>query len=102
MRTMKAKYPDWTERQLRNVIYWQKKAKIIHKEKIIEFLNSHKDLNYIAITPEAFGVDVTATLKSIGIELPWPPIEEAYRVSLAAEPLSYDYCFFESEDIVYQ
>lgn len=45
---------------------------------------------------------MTATLKSIGIELPWPPIEEAYRVSLAAEPLSYDYCFFESEDIVYQ
>lgn len=102
MRKMKEKYPDWSERQLRNVIYWQKTAKRIHKEKIIEFLNLYKDLKYIAVTPEAFGVDVTKTLKSVGIDLSWPPIEDTYRVSLAAEPLSYDYCFFENRDISYQ
>ncbi len=102
MRKMKKKYPYWSERQLRNVIYWQETAKRIHKEKIIQFLELYKDLKYIAITPEALGVDVDATLKSIGINLDWPPTEDSYRISLAAEPLSYDYCFLKNKDIIYQ
>lgn len=98
IREYKAKFPNWTERQLRNVIYWQGTAKRIHKEEIKKFMSLHKDLNYVAVTPESFGVDVTETLANVGIDLPWPPVEESYRVSFAAEPLRNDFCFLCEEN----
>lgn len=37
--------------------------------------------------PEACGVDVTATMKLIGIDLEWPPVNVAYQVALVGTPL---------------
>jgi hypothetical protein len=41
----------------------------------------------IAVTcPEACGVDVTATMASIGVALEWPPVSTAYQVALVGSP----------------
>jgi len=33
--------------------------------------------------PEAMGVNVTETMKRVGIELEWPPVNVAYQIALA-------------------
>lgn len=91
IRKMKERHPDWSERALRNVYYWQGTDRKFHREEIKRFMDLYKDLNYVAVTPEGLGVDVDATLKNVGITLPWPPEEISYRVSFAAEPLDNNF-----------
>lgn len=79
---MKAKHPDWSERQLYCCLYWQGRARKELKENIQRFLQV-KPGCIVLTCPEACGVDVTATMKLIGIELDWPPREEAYQIALA-------------------
>lgn len=87
---MRVKHPEWTERQLANCLYWQGTAR---KQLVFEIsafaryfmicgLNPKTDVITSNI-PEAHGVNVTATMKSIGIELEWPPRNVAYQVALA-------------------
>jgi hypothetical protein len=82
---MREKHPDWSERQLRCCLYWQGTARAALRRKIEAFLAGQPGL--LAITcPEACGVDVTATMSSLGIELEWPPVSVAYRVALVGTP----------------
>ena len=83
---MKEKHPHWSDRQLRNVLYWQGTAKKLHREKIRGFLKEYEHLGYEVVTPEALGVDVTRTLANVGITLEWPPINKSYRIAFAAIP----------------
>jgi len=75
---IQAGHPEWTYKQCANLWYWQPKAR--------KFLRSHARAwasNYekrwnkqdIKLTeaPEAMGVDVTSTMKRIGVHLEWPP-----------------------------
>lgn len=86
LQKMKTRHPNWTERQLRNVLYWQGTAKKLHKEEIKEFLTEYGHLGYEVITPEALGVDVTKTLEKVGINLEWPPMNYSYRIAFAGIP----------------
>ena len=83
---MRRKHPSWTDRQLRNVLYWQGSAKKGHKEEIKQFMSVYGHLGYEVVTPEALGVDVTASLKSVGISLEWPPVNYSYRIAFAGIP----------------
>jgi hypothetical protein len=38
----------------------------------------------VFLVPEAHGLNVTATMKSIGIELEWPPKTVTYQIALAS------------------
>jgi predicted metal-binding protein len=78
---MRSLHPDWSERQLRCVLYWQAGARKQLKKQIGEAL---RDMPYyIAETcPEAMGVNVTQTLHQVGIELEWPPVHIARQVAL--------------------
>ena len=40
---------------------------------------------YIESCPEGAGVNITTTMKSIGIDLEWPPKRYAYQVVLAGK-----------------
>jgi hypothetical protein len=81
---MRSKHPDWSERQLRCVLYWQGTARKRLRMEIAAFLVGHTSQNWhVETTPEALGCDVTATMKSVGVELPWPPIDLVYHVALA-------------------
>lgn len=81
MNKMKLKHPEWTERQLRNVLYWQPTARKELKNIIKLFL---KENNLIIVqSPEAAGVNLTDTMSKIGIKLEWPPQKWAYQIVLA-------------------
>ncbi len=76
----------WSERQLACCLYWQGTARKALRELLRWFLHrSGKGLCVIAC-PEAAGVNITATMKSIGVELEWPPRTVTYQVVLAGTP----------------
>ncbi len=82
---MRRGHPDWTERQLRCVLYWQGRARKQLRGKVRGFLEDHPDC--IAVyCPEGAGIDVTATMASVGINLEWPPVSAAYQVALVGTP----------------
>jgi len=93
---MRAKHPDWSQRQLENCLYWQgtarkrlKKKIYVARLKIFEVLSRPAVIPpaqgfrlEVLTVPEACGVNVTATMQKIGIQLEWPPVEYAYQVAL--------------------
>lgn len=82
VRKMKKKHPSWSKRQLECCLYWQPKARKQLKGEIDRFKKLHPEL-LIVMNPEASGVNVTDTMKSIGVELEWPPKTLTYQVILA-------------------
>ena len=82
---MRAKHPGWSDRQLFCCLYWQPKARLQLKDKIEAFLRENPGLR-MASCPEGNGVDITATMASIGIRLEWPPLKIARQVVLAGTP----------------
>lgn len=87
VRKMRAKHPEWSERQLRCCLYWQGTARKQLRAKVDRFLSENPGLSPV-YTPEACGVDVTATMAAIGVQLEWPPISVAYQVALVGTPAS--------------
>lgn len=80
---MRAKHPLWTDRQLRCCLYWQPGARKQLKKRI----RNHLQIGMKVVgSPEAQGVDLTATMRSAGIELEWPPMKWAYQIVLAGVP----------------
>lgn len=63
---MKEKHPQWTEKQCRNVLYWQGKVRASLKRMSKEFAGPD---DIILDIPEACGVNVFLTMKNHGIEL---------------------------------
>lgn len=79
---MKEKHPEWTQRQLECCLYWQGTARKQLKEKVSEFVKEHHDM-YITFCPEGMGMNVTETMKSVGVELEWPPVNYTYQIAIA-------------------
>ena len=80
LKMMKERQPGWSERQLRCPLYWQ--GHLRKEFMAITRNNIPWDYTNTLFTPEAYGVDVTATCKEVGIELEWPPQEHSYMVAL--------------------
>jgi len=81
---MKLKHPEWSEHQLKCVLYWQNSARKQLRLKCEKFLKEYEGLDYEIITcPEAMGVNLTATMQNIGIILEWPPVNIAYQIAIA-------------------
>jgi len=83
---MKSKHPTWSDLQLKCVLYWQGSARKNLKNYIIEFLKQNKEYK-VETCPEAMGVNVTETMKNVGIILEWMPENIAYQIALAGIPL---------------
>ena len=80
---MRERHPTWTDKALRNVLYWQGH---IRKELRDFAANTNIPLGYQVIkTPEAMGVNLTETCKQAGIELEWPPMKNTYAIVLVAK-----------------
>jgi len=78
---MRKKHPNWSDKQVKCVLYWQGTARKYLKQKIMMFKDSFPD--YIIIRcPEAQGVNLTETMKNAGIVLEWPPENMAYQIVL--------------------
>lgn len=83
---MKEKHPTWSQRQLENCLYWQPTARKALVEECRKFpIISPRHL--FLMVPEAYGVNVTATMESIGQYLEWPPKTMAYQVAIAGTPI---------------
>ena len=66
---MKKKHPKWTDRQCRNVLYWQKGVVKKLKENSFELANRMGEKYIVLEVPEANGVNVFKTCLNVGIEL---------------------------------
>ena len=82
---MRAAHPEWSDRQLRCVLYWQGGARAELARKIKAALSTLPGCR-AETCPEAMGVNVTATLAAEGITLEWPPVRIARQVALIAYP----------------
>ena len=83
---MREKHPKWSDRQVDCCLYWQGTARKQLKSEIDAFsrlFGKHTILK----TPEACGVNITETMKNIGINLEWPPKTVTYQVALAGMPV---------------
>ena len=83
---LRDKHPKWSKRQIECCLYWQGTARKQLKINIAAFLKQHRGYRIIS-NPEGAGVNVTATMVSIGHKLQWPPITKTYQVALAGERL---------------
>ena len=81
---MKRNHPNWSKRQLECCLYWQGTARKNLRKAIERFRQQHPSDNWVCLTtPEACGVDVTATMRLLGRRLQWPPTTKTYQVALA-------------------
>ena len=80
---MLSKYPDWTDRQTRCVLYWQPKVnKQLENE--TKLFCAFKPLKYTTC-PEAMGVNVIKTAKQLGLPITPRPKNKVYKIALVAE-----------------
>ena len=86
VKKMRDKHPKWSDRQVQCCLYLQPKARKYLREKIKIFKSKFPDLAIIS-TPEAQGVNLTATTCNAGIDLEWPPETVTYQIVLAGVPL---------------
>lgn len=81
---MKTAHPNWSQRQLECCLYWQGTARKNLRQEIELFQLTHNYTTWTILQcPEAYGIDVTATMKSIKQHLQWPPKDITYQVALA-------------------
>lgn len=86
---MRERHPGWSLRQARCCLYWQGTARKQLRLKVEAFRRQVERGGLpwrLVNAPEAYGVDVTATMASIGIHLEWPPETVAYQVALIGAP----------------
>ena len=83
---MQKKHPNWSQRQVECCLYWQGKANKKLREAVADvryYLESRGNWELVNdLIPEAMGVNITATMKNIGIELEWPPKNIVRKVAL--------------------
>jgi predicted metal-binding protein len=90
---MRELHPDWSQRQRECCLYWQPGARRDLRGEIARFLRQ-RDIRSlmrgirVVACPEAQGVNLTATMRTAGIELEWPPVTVAYQIVLAGTPAS--------------
>lgn len=82
MENMYIKHPQWTEIQLKNLLYWQggvRKRLKIKTEKFIAETN--KNMIY-TLLPEAMGVMVIDTALKLGIPIEKSPKNKIFKIAL--------------------
>jgi len=84
---MKKLHKSWSERQLRNPLYWQGQIRKVLKDYTKQLINDkerlfdEKYLDYTTV-PEGFGVNVMETLWRLKYDIPKRPDEEVWKVNL--------------------
>lgn len=80
---MKKKHPNWSERQLKCVLYWQHTARKELRKKVNLFKTIYSQYS-VTTCPEGMGIDVLETMKQANILMEWTPKQNAYQIALAA------------------
>ena len=91
---MRVKHPKWSRRQLDCCLYWQGTLLKELRYRVANFCtmrllyNMDKSLE-VFYRPEALGVNVTATLETVGVALEWPPEKIVHKVAIVGNPLKH-------------
>ncbi len=83
-RNMRRKHPKWSQRQIDCCLYWQGTANKMLREAVadVEYYLENRGNWKTSLCPEAMGVNVTATMKNLGVELEWPPETVVHKVAI--------------------
>lgn len=84
---MRTRHPQWSERQLCNMLYWQSTARKALRNEIRRFFRQADDKLVLVKNPEGAGVNMTSTMATVGINLEWPPTQIAYQIALIGSPV---------------
>lgn len=86
---MRDRHPEWSLRQCECCLYWQGTARKALYAEVRKFLYTERQGRpwRVIACPEAQGVNVTETMKQVGIVLEWPPKTVAYQVALCGFPV---------------
>jgi predicted metal-binding protein len=82
---MRLKHPHWSEKQCRNLLYWQKGLNKKLKDKSYELANKMGDDFIVLEIPEANGVDVFKTCQNMNIELQRYPQDMIRKVMIVGK-----------------
>jgi hypothetical protein len=82
-RAMRSRHPGWSDRQVYCCLYWQPRARAALEAEIEVFMAGGHGDSCVARCPEAMGLDVTETMRLVGVALEWPPLERAVLVAFA-------------------
>jgi len=80
---MRTKHPEWSQRQAECCLYWQGTARKQLREITKRFVSQSESNTMVITTPEALGVNLTSTMKKIGVYLEWPPKKWAFQIVVA-------------------
>jgi len=78
---MKAKHPNWSERQCKCCLYWQGK---VRKElrNICNKIKGKDESLFISYTPEAMGVQVINTAVKAGLDVKVKPKDYVWKIAI--------------------
>jgi len=84
-RKMRRKHPDWSQQQVECCLYWEGKADKMLRDEVGDLaynLSGTGEAWQVTFCPEAMGVNVTETMKLVGVELEWPPKKIVRKVAI--------------------
>lgn len=79
---MKKNHPEWSERQLKNLLYWQNTVRKQLKIKSERFINRKDNDMIYTLIPEAMGVMVIKTALKLGIPIEVHPANYVHKIAL--------------------
>ena len=85
---MKKRHPHWTERQCRNLLYWQKGVVKRLKKKAQSFAETIGNEYIVLEVPEANGVNVFETCKKMGIVIEKNPQKRIRKVMIVGKKIA--------------
>jgi hypothetical protein len=79
---MRLEHPKWSKAQLECCLYWQGGARkqLFHECEAFQRVYGEYKTEWC---PEAMGLNVTETMRRIGIGLEWPPVTKTFQVAFA-------------------
>lgn len=77
-------HKNWTQKQCRNLLYWQKGVNADLEVEVREFINFAQ----LAFTlkPEAMGVNVIQTARNLGVPIETKPVKKVFKIALVGYP----------------
>ena len=82
-------HPDWSDRALRNPLYWQGHVRHELNQFLFEYLFAKPEIDgEIVFNAEAMGVNLFATCEKAGIFMEHTPEKYVYKMALIAKKLS--------------
>jgi hypothetical protein len=86
LKMMSVRHPVWTDRQLKNVLYWQKHYRKLLSDFMLQKSSDFPDYEIIN-SPETMGVNVFATLVKAGFKPEVKPTKTIHLVSFFSSKL---------------